>query len=305
MSGYLHADYAKSLDEFGSPRELRHCGGWIIERPIDGFPYRDAMGSYPLFCCQDWSKLHLDLEKLNKRIVSLALVTDPFGEYSESYLKQCFSDLVIPFKEHFIVDLSIPIESSVSKDVRYKVRKAFKNIEVGVCQDPFAFFDDWIRLYKDTIEKYNIRSVRAFSKASFVKMFAVPGFVQYRASYCGETIGIALVFIQGDVAFAHLISISDVGYKMHASYALYWYVINHLALRCRWFDLMGIPGASNNDLNNEWTGLKQYKSQWSHQTRMTYFCGRIFDQKKYSEILHARNLSGVEYFPAYRGGEFG
>ena len=37
------------------------CGGSILERPIGALPDRDAMGCYPLFACQDWSRLADDL----------------------------------------------------------------------------------------------------------------------------------------------------------------------------------------------------------------------------------------------------
>jgi hypothetical protein len=60
-SGYMHPNYAHSLREFGEPRELPGSGGWILERIIPGTPYRDAMGCYPLFACNDWSKLANDL----------------------------------------------------------------------------------------------------------------------------------------------------------------------------------------------------------------------------------------------------
>ena len=66
------------------------------------------MGCYPIFTCQDWSKLAPDLQDLGDALVSLALVTDPFGEYDEPYLRRNF-DIVFPFKEHYVVDLQRPI----------------------------------------------------------------------------------------------------------------------------------------------------------------------------------------------------
>jgi hypothetical protein len=59
MSGYLHPDYTLSLAEFGSPQELSQSKGWILRRQITGFPYQDAMGCYPLFTCENWSRLHV------------------------------------------------------------------------------------------------------------------------------------------------------------------------------------------------------------------------------------------------------
>ena len=305
MTGYMHPDYAQSLAEFGDPRELPCCGGWILERPIAGFPYYDAMGCYPLFVCRDWSQLHLDLDDLSDELVSLSMVTDPFGKYNEAYLQRCFRDIVIPFKEHYIVDLSHPIDTILSSKIRARVRKALRNMKVEVCKDAMAFLEDWIGLYETTTERFSIRSVRAFSRAAFTKMFKVPGLVLYCASYQGETIGIALVIVQGDIAFGHLLGISDIGYKLDASYALYWYQIGHLAKQCRWLDLGGIPGISRDGSNDEWRGLRQYKAHWSTGTRTAYFCGRIFDHERYAEITKARGIAATNYFPAYRTGEFG
>ena len=108
VTGYLHPDYAQSLAEFGTPRLLSRCSGWILERQIPEFPYHDAMGCYPLFTCQDWSLLYADLESIGDDLISLALVTDPFGDYDSAYLRTA-SDLVIPFKEHYIVDFRRPL----------------------------------------------------------------------------------------------------------------------------------------------------------------------------------------------------
>ena len=95
MTGYMHPGYVESLKEFGTPRALPRCRGWILERQIPGYPYHDAMGCYPLFACQDWSQLHLDLEEVGSELVSLALVTDPFGEYDEAL------DVIHFSRQHF------------------------------------------------------------------------------------------------------------------------------------------------------------------------------------------------------------
>jgi hypothetical protein len=47
------------------------------------------MGCYPLFACQEWSQLNADLEGVAGELVSLALVTDPFGEYDLTDLRGC------------------------------------------------------------------------------------------------------------------------------------------------------------------------------------------------------------------------
>src|SRR5229473_8652620 len=98
VTGYAHPGYAASLSEFGTPRLLPRSGGWILERRIPGCQERDAMGCYPLFACQHWSQLHADLDEIGSELVSVTLVTDPFGGYQEGLLRQCFPDQVVPFK---------------------------------------------------------------------------------------------------------------------------------------------------------------------------------------------------------------
>ena len=95
--GYAHRDYAASLVEFGRPRELPNCAGWILERGIPGSSAFDAMGCYPLFSCRDWSALPDDLEALRGQVVSLSVVLDPFGRATPEFLQKCFPDICIPF----------------------------------------------------------------------------------------------------------------------------------------------------------------------------------------------------------------
>lgn len=305
LGGYLHPAYAASLAEFGRPRELPRCGGWILERQIPGRTDYDAMGSYPLFTCRDWSRLHLDLADLGPELVSLAVVTDPFGDYDEAGLRRCFPDVVMPFKEHFLVDLSRPLDTILSGKIRYQVRKAFRAVTVEFCPEPMAFLDEWVTLYQGASQRFKISSVRAFSRVAFAKMFHVPGLRVYRAAHEGQTIGMALVMVQGEIAFGHLIAMNDLGYRLDASYALYWYQIDQLASHCRWLDLGGVPGAAKNGGPTERSGLRAYKAHWATDTRTAYFCGRIFDPARYAAIVQAQGLGPTRYFPAYRQGEFG
>ena len=97
MIGYLHPQYAASLSEFGEPMQLPKSGGWLLKRPVDGIR-ADAMGTYPPFACADWKSLQCDFNQLGRSLVSIVAVTDPFGDYDETLLRDCFGDLVMPFK---------------------------------------------------------------------------------------------------------------------------------------------------------------------------------------------------------------
>ena len=145
VQGYLHPMYAESFQDFGAPRELKHSGGWVLERTIRNADARDAMGLYPLFCCRDWTVLKRDLDDQGARWVCIALVTDPFGDYDRALLHTTF-DIVVPYKDHYVADTRVPLESFVSKSHRKNARRALNKVEVEVCPDPVSYVDDWIEL---------------------------------------------------------------------------------------------------------------------------------------------------------------
>jgi Acetyltransferase (GNAT) domain len=299
VTGYLHREYAESLDTFGTPSELPGSKGWILERSIPGFDYYDAMGCYPLFFCQNWSLLKADLEEIEERLVSLSVVTDPFGDYDEAYLGQCFPDVVIPFKQHFVVDLSRPLDTFVHSHHRRNARKALKDLRVERGTNPADFLDDWISLYQTLIERHNIDGIAAFSIEAFARQFNVPGIVVFRAVYNDTTVGMLLWYVQSNRAYYHLGAYSARGYELGASFALFDYAIRYFAEHeLEWLNLGAGAGLSGE------SGLDRFKGGWSTGVRPAYFCGRILDVAKYAEILRVRRLPPTKYFPAYRVGEF-
>src|SRR5258705_9755178 len=146
VSGYIHAAYAKSLAEIGTPVQLPRCQGWVLQRQIPGFDDFDAMGCYPLFCCQEWSQLSSDLDNL-AGVVSIAIVTDPFGGFDVECLQESFQDVVVPFKQHFVVDLTRPVDDFAHPHHRRNARKALREVIVEECANPSEYLDDWTALY--------------------------------------------------------------------------------------------------------------------------------------------------------------
>ena len=299
LNGYMHPRYAESLAEFGTPRELLHSGGWLLERGIPGFKATDAIGCYPLFACRDWSRLPMDLEDLEGQLVSVALVADPFGNYNRPLLDKCF-DTVIPFKEHFVADLNEPPEAIVSKHHLKYALKMLGEVSVQVCQKPLELLDEWISLYSTLTERHSVSGIRAFSRTAFAKQLVVPGMVALRAERQGTAVAVNLFYVQGETAYDHLTASSPEGYQLRASYALKWCAIQHFRGRARWIDWGGGAGAGADGSD----GLTVFKSGWAKKTRPAYFCGRILDKMMYSEIVKARKLEHSSYFPAYRDGEF-
>lgn len=305
MSGYLHPTYAQSLAEFGTPRELSRCGGWILERPISESSsessWHDGMGCYPLFACRDWSQLPADIEELREQFVALSLVADPFGVYEVADLQRCF-DMVQPFKDHFVADLHQPLNTIVSKHHRYYARRSLSQVEVEVCPNAAQFLDEWMALYATLIEKHHLKGIKAFSRTAFDTQLQVPGIVALRATHQGATVAAHLWYVQGEVAYSHLAASSAAGYDLMASYALYWFAIQHFTQEgaVRWLDIGAGAGAAATA-----GGLSEFKRGWSTSTRPTYFCGRIFNPAQYNAIVEARGVPSTGYFPAYRRGEFG
>jgi hypothetical protein len=301
MTGYLHPAYAASLAEFGTPRELPHCGGWILQRQIPGIKDFDGMGCYPLFNCKDWSSLSTDLKEVKQELVSLSLVADPFGEYDIALLHQCFKDLMIPFKEHFVVDLSQPVGDFVCEHHQRYARKSLKIITVERCQHPEQHVDEWTNLYGNLIQKHHIKGIAAFSQVSFLQQLQVPGMVAFRAVYEATTIGMALWYVWKDIGYYHLAAYSDLGYKLRASFALFWSAFECFAdCRLKWLNL----GAGAGTTRNGSEGLSRFKRGWATGTRTAYLCGRIFDHTTYSRLVVERRVAVDSYFPAYRKGEF-
>ena len=302
ITGYMHHGYAESLVEFGTPRHLPLSGGWILERQIPGSQYKDAMGCYPLFACRDWSQLYLDLKEIADELLSLAVVTDPFGNYDVNCLQQCFVDVAIPFKEHYIIDLSRPMSTFVSKHHCRYAQKAFGDISVERCDDPQRFLSEWVDLYASLVTKHNITGIPAFSKTAFAQQLSVPGIVIFRAICDERTVGMLLWYVQGKLGYYHLGAYSSLGYDLHASFALFWFVIEYFAANgLRWLNLGAGAGVEGNGTD----GLSRFKRGWSTGTRTAYFCGHIFNRTKYLETVQAKEISITDYFPAYRAGEFG
>ena len=301
IGGYVHPSYAESLVEFGSPRPLHRCHGWLLQRRIPASDFEDAMGCYPIFACLDWSQLHADLDDLNEELVSVTLVTDPFGEYGADYLRLCFPNLVIPFKQHFVVDLSQRPVDFVDGHHQRNARKALKNVWVEHCPDASRHVEEWSSLYAALIERRKIRGLTAFSKQSFAKQLAVPGITIFRAVSGNDTVGMTLWYDNGAVGYYHLGAYSPAGYELGASFALFWRSLEHFARAgLRWLNLGAGAGLSADGVD----GLSRFKRGWSTGTRTAYLCGRILDQARYAEIVRDKAIANTSYFPAYRAGEF-
>jgi len=303
-TGYVHPDYAAAFGDFGEPLSLPKCQGWLLKRTIPGTDHHDAMGCYPLFSCRDWAHLPQDLTDRAADLVSVSLVLDPFGEWELSGL-HAFFDRVVRFKEHFVVDLSVPLDSFVPKHHRYYARKALRELKVERCENPSSRVEEWTSLYSILVKRHQLTGIKAFSMQSFARQLAVPGLVMFRALKDDHCLGAHLWYIQGDVAYSHLLALSEAGYAMNASYALYSEALRFFgsssADHIHWAQIGAGAGSSGTATD----GLTQFKRGWSNAMRPTYFCGKVMDSFRYEDLCRLAGVSATAYFPAYREGELG
>lgn len=299
MTGYLHPAYMESLSEFGVPTELPNSKGWFLKRNIPGYPEWDGLGSYPYLACCNWPGLADDLKSVSRDLVSFSAVPDPFGKYELTELQRCFGDHVVHFKDHYVADLLQPPEKIISKHHRQHAEKALRQVEVEICLEPLRYLDQWCSLFEISARKFQISGIRAYSRSSFNHQFRVPGITMTLARNRGELVAAHIWHIHENVAYAHLAAASPLSYDLGAAYALYHEEVHYFPGKVRWLDWGGEPGASPNK-----PGLSFFKKGWSTGMRPVYFCGRIFNRRRYDEITQARGVSSTTYFPAYRKGEF-
>ena len=310
-TGYLSPAYTASLAEFGSPLALTGSGSWILRRTAAP-GVADAMGPYPLFCCRDWTRLTADLDDIAAEgapafadlapLTSLVVVTDPFADQDPGALAAAFPDRVAPFKDHLVADLSRPLSSFVSAHHQRYARR--DHLAVELCARPLDWLDEWCALYENLCGRHQISGIPALSRAAFTRQLAVPGLFAFRASAGGATLGMALWYRQGEVAYYHLAAYSDEGYRQRASFPLFWFTLEQLAAAGVGWASLGAGASAGGRAPSQGTdGLIRFKRGWSTGTRLTYLCGRIFRADIYAALAQQRGFADSRYFPAYRQGE--
>lgn len=299
--GYQHHDYALALSEFGEPQALDRAGGWLLKRSIPESKFYDAMGCYPLFSCLNWKNLCQDLEELKDQWVAVSLVTDPFAEVSANNLGQFFKEVCVPFKEHFVIDLSLERGKYVSKHHKRYAKKALNKVEFRICDQPEMHLKEWVDLYSHLIRRHNIRGIPQFSPELLGKQIRIPGCIAFQARKDNQTVGMQLWYRMQDRAYYHLGASNDEGYRCHSAFAIFWEVIAYFKMEgIRWLSLGSGAGVKPNAND----GLSQFKRGWANDSRTVYFCGAITHKEHYETLIRRRHVHATTYFPGYRKGEF-
>ena len=297
--GYLHPLYAQSFSEIGTPIFLPKSKGWLIKRQIPNSPHFDAMGPYPLFFCKDWGSLIEDLEALQDQIISVSLVISPFSVFPQENFKWYF-DQFHKYKAHYILDLSLPFNLTISKNKRRNAIRALRKISVDLVKPPNIDLFEWFDLYQNLIKRHQIQGIRAFSQDSFEKQIAIPNTHYFQALYENSVVGGNLFYIQDDVAYAHLSAFTEDGYDKGAPYAIKWVALSHFSDIVRWVNFGGSPNVEN----GKNSGLDQFKLGWSNRSEYSYYCGKILNYDIYDGLVSSSKTNDMGFFPAYRKGDY-
>ena len=276
---------------------MQNSGAHFLRRSIPDSDHADAMHCYPLLMCSDWARLTADLATLSRDLVSVSAVTDPFGTYDEALLRAAFPDVTYAYKDHFVVDLTQSSRDFISAHHRRYARKARQSLTVSLCEQPLEYLDTWARLYANLIERHAITGITRFSRASFAAQLQVPGMVMMRAEHHNQTVGLVLWYRHPDRAYYHLAAYTEEGYRLRASFALFDFAIEYFtASGLQWLSL-GAGAGVKGDADD---GLSRFKRGWSTSSRTAYFCGRIFDQDHYAQLIRQKQIPSSRFFPLYR-----
>lgn len=294
-SGYASEQYAMSLSEFGRVLALPESDGWLLADDIPNSQFRDGVGCYPIFSCRNWRVLSRDLDALAAQLISVRIVTDPFAEATQAELHAAFPEVCYEYKQHYITDLSLPLENVISSHHRRNVRLALRSLEIKRATLDAALLPSWCQLYDNLIGRHDIRGIAKFSRHSFAQQANVPGIETFAAYHDDRICGMALWYRQGDVAYYHLGAYDDRGYELKASYGIFRDALQYFAEEGIRYACLG-AGAGVQAVPS---GLTRFKQGWATHTRPAYFCGRIYQPAVYAKLACGAAPS-TRFFPAYR-----
>ena len=298
--GYQSAVYAVALGMARRVQALPACGGHLLLRAIAGSDQHDACGAYPVFSCRTPARLGDDIEALGQSLVSVTLVADPLLDWDRALLERSF-EVVRPLGAHYVIDIGKPDFRPSPHHGRALRRAAVHDIEFRIDACPVGFAPAWSRLYELLVEHAGISGLRRFSEAIFGRMLAVPGTVVVTAWERDELLGADWYFEDGERAYAHLSAYSKAGYARAASYPMMDAALRHFAGRgARLMDLGGVPVVGGGG-----EGLARFKEGWSTRTLPSWLCGRRLNPTLYDQLCLQTGTQAVDYFPAYRLGEYG
>jgi len=289
---YATPTYAAALSYWGAPLFVPDWNCSVIVRDImPGF--KDASGVYPLAILPKEADLNGGLHFLQQKgLVSVVLVLDEDHRPPLEQLKRHFSATRI-FKTHYLYRPSMgPL--SFDSATRYKLRQTLKSIRIEAF-NLRLYLNEWFALYDGLVKKRGLSDVHAFPLSYFKALANLDGVTALGAWKEDSLVSCHLWIGHDRYQHSHLAATNAEGYKNRAAFAL-----NEMALH--YFsdsDVLNFGGGSGY-ANDETNSLACFKRDFSNDTSMSYICGAILDQERYSELIKENGQGDTNFFPAYR-----
>jgi hypothetical protein len=152
--------------------------------------------------------------------------------------------------------------------------------------------EDWERLYRGLVAKYEITGIQRFSPSYFAALAEMPQ-ITALAAYRGAKIVAMSLWAQGEgVVYSHLAASAPEGYEVQAMYGLY-----SEASAC-FADTQIIHLGGGAGLDTGADGLGYFKRGFANRKVTAYLCGSCLHPDKYA--LLTSDQPETSYFPAYR-----
>lgn len=272
--------------------------GAVLSRPIPGTSLRDVLYPYPMFALLDEPQLLGALRALSAGgIVTATFVTDPLHGIAPNPSEW---NLARPWKDHLVVDNSIPGACSFSSKVRYYSNRASSKFGLRVEfveEDRARFLGTWLDLWGCLVGRHDLRGLKALSPNYFKTLFELKEVLLAVLSDSEEIHSIHIWILDGDRCYSHLHASDDQAYSASGNYLLYSAALSWMRDRGFRVCLLGSSSGAGTD-----DGLFQFKKQFANSSAGNFLLGCITDGQAYGEMTGSTSYAGG-YFPAYREGE--
>ena len=289
---YASVAYARVFEQMAEPLWVPAWGAYVLVRDIPDGGGRDALGMYPLAPFAAGADLEAGLRWLQAQgLVAIGLVPDPAASPPLAELQKAFG-LCIPFKTHYLIDFSRPVE--FTRHHQGKVRRALKDVAVETVALS-QHIEAWCGLYDNLIDRHEIGGLSAFSPEAFRRLAEIDGLTTVAARADGEIVSMHLWVTDPDgrTAYSLLADTSLAGYRRSAAY-----VVNDASIRLL-SGLACINLGGGAGLQGGEDGLTYFKRGFSNAEVQAYFCGAILDPARYAALSGGATQPTIP-FPAYR-----
>lgn len=223
-------------------------------------------------------------------------------ELSSTYRKHYAGD--VETRTHNVVrNLEIPLDDiwmEFKQKVRKNVKRATKNGLQIIIENTDDHLKDFLDIYYSTMDRCDAQNSFFFSKEFFEEITLMNENIMYfYAVYDDKIVSAELVIYGSENCYSYLGGTNSEYFSVRPNDFLKYEIIKWAKEKgLKNFVLGGGYGADD--------GIFQYKTCLAPKGIVDFYIGkRIFDEKKYWELLNIRikessNIEALQYFPQYR-----